>query len=95
MTNVVSLHGNKRWRAAIEYQHQTGPISIEHFFEQISDLHLIIEHGPDWNTMIRCIVTVNRGDDGTQQHSTEQARPYARRQDVQSAYPKGSGRVSE
>jgi hypothetical protein len=38
----------------IEFASHNGPITIEHFFEEISDLHLIIEHGPDWNTLTRC-----------------------------------------
>ena len=73
MTNVFTLHGDKRWKAVAEYQHENGPISIEHFFEEISDLHLIVEHGPDWNTLIRCTVTLNRHDGGEEQNSVEQA----------------------
>lgn len=46
MTNLVTLHGDKRWKAVLEYQHENGPISIEHFLEEIAELHLIIEHGP-------------------------------------------------
>jgi hypothetical protein len=74
MTNVVTLHGDKRWKAVVEYQHENGPISIEHFFEEISDLHLIVEHGPDWNTLVLCTVTLNRHDGGEEQNSVEQAR---------------------
>lgn len=80
MSNVVTLHGDKRWKAVIEYAHQNGPIIIEHFFEEISDLHLIIEHGPDWNTLTRCLVTLNRADDGAEQNSVEQARRFERTQ---------------
>ncbi len=29
--------------------------------------HLIIEHGPDWNFLIRCTVTLNRQDGGEEQ----------------------------
>lgn len=74
MSNVVSLHGDKRWRAVIEYGHENGPITIEHFFEQVSDLHDIIEHGPDWNTLVNCVVTLNRPDGGEEQNSTQQTR---------------------
>ena len=74
MTNVVNLYGEKRWRAVIEYQHQTGPISIEHFFEEIAELHNIIERGPEWSTLIRCTVTLNRDDEGGQQNASEKAQ---------------------
>ncbi|RIK97576.1 MAG: hypothetical protein DCC74_07195 [Proteobacteria bacterium] len=74
MNNVVTLHAEKRWKAVIEYRSDEGVTSVEHYFEEISDLHLIIEHGPDWNLLIRCIVTLNRPDDGEEQNSVEKAR---------------------
>lgn len=73
MSNVVTLHGDKRWRAVIEYQSANGPIVVEHFIEEIRDLHDIIEHGPDWNTLSRCTVTLNRPDGGEEQDSVEKA----------------------
>jgi hypothetical protein len=73
MNNVVTLYGEKRWKAVIDYRTDDGPKSVEHYFEEISDLHLIIEHGPDWNFLIRCTVTLNRPDDGEEQNSTGKA----------------------
>ncbi|WP_137113960.1 hypothetical protein [Mesorhizobium sp. GR13] len=73
MSNVVTLHADKRWKAVIDYSTDEGPTSVEHYFEEISDLHLIIEHGPNWNFLIRCIVTLNRPDDGEEQNSVEKA----------------------
>lgn len=74
MTNIVTLHGDKRWKALIEYRTDEGPRSVEHFFEEISDLHHIIGHGPDWNTLIRCTVTLSRADDGGEQNRVEMKR---------------------
>lgn len=74
MSNVVTLHEDKRWKAVIEYETGDGPKNTEHYFEEISDLHLIIEHGPDWNSLIRCTITLNRPDHGEQQNSAEKAR---------------------
>jgi len=79
MNNIVTLHTDRRWRAVIEFASQNGPITIEHFFEEISDLHLIIEHGPDWNTLTRCTVTLNRPDDGSDQNSLEKAMQHERK----------------
>ena len=73
MGNVVTLHGDKRWKAAIDYRGTKGVESVEHYFEEISDLHLIIEHGPDGNLLVRCVVTLNRSDDGEEQNSAEKA----------------------
>jgi hypothetical protein len=79
VSNVVNLHGDKRWKAVTEYAHENGPIVIEHYFEEIGDLHNIIEQGPDWNTLVKCTVTLNRGDGGEQQESKQQARQHQHR----------------
>ena len=73
MNNVVTLHADKRWKAVIEYRTDEGPKSIEHYFEEIFDLHLIVEHGPDGTLLIRCTVTLNRPDNGEEQNSFEKA----------------------
>lgn len=73
MSNIVTLHADKRWKAIIEYRGDGGPKTVEHYFEEIADLHVIIEHGPDWNFLIRCTVTLNRADDGEEQNSVEKA----------------------
>lgn len=74
MSNIITLHAARRWKAVVEYRTDDGHESVEHFFEEISDLHLIIEHGPDWNQLIRCTVTLNRPDGGEEQNSSEKAR---------------------
>jgi len=73
MGEVITLHGNKRWKAVLEYRTGEGPKSVEHYLEEISELHIIIEHGPDWNFLIRCTVTLNRSDDGEEQNSSEKS----------------------
>ena len=75
MTNVVSLHDEKRWKAVIQYRTESGSETVEHYFEEILDLHLIIEHGTDWNRIIRCTVMLNRADDGEDQKRQQQAIP--------------------
>lgn len=74
MTNVVTLHGSKRWKAVIEYNGENGLETSEHYFEEVSELHLIIEHGTDWNSLVRCTLTLNRNDGGEDQNSKEKAR---------------------
>jgi len=74
MSNVVTLHAEKRWKAVIDYRTSWGgEQSVEHYFEEIADLHLIIEHGPDWNFLVRCTLTLNRADDGEDQNSASKA----------------------
>jgi hypothetical protein len=74
MSNVVTLHLDKRWKAVLEYAGEHGSETATHYFEEVSELHLIIEHGTDWNRLIRCVLTLNRTDDGGAQNSQEKAR---------------------
>ena len=47
-----------RWKAECYYQNEKVPEVFR--FEEIEDLHDIIEQGPDWNTLDRVVVTLNR-----------------------------------
>ena len=48
-----------RWLATITYRTARGPIEVEHHFEEIADLDGLVEHGPDWNTIIAITVRLN------------------------------------
>ena len=40
-----------RWNAEIIYLTDDGENVVEHFIEEIEDLHDLVEAGPDWNTI--------------------------------------------
>jgi hypothetical protein len=71
-SNVFTLHGEKRWRAVVEYEHANGPVTLQHLFEELSELPGLIERGPDWSALIRCTITLNRPDDGSGQNRMAQ-----------------------
>lgn len=48
-----------RWRAVALYRTANGSIDVEHFFDEIADLHDLIERGPHWDTLISCTITRN------------------------------------
>ena len=64
--NIFTLSTDKRWKAVIEHSGDGEPQLAEHYFEEISELHLIIERGPAWNRFVRCTITLNRDDDDEQ-----------------------------
>ena len=72
MSNVIRMHGAKQWRAMLEYSGPGGAILIEHYFEEVRELHAIIEHGPDRKTLIKCTLTLNRPDGDEAQEALEQ-----------------------
>jgi hypothetical protein len=48
----------KRWMAELHYRGQDEPAVVS--FEEIYQLHMIVERGPDWNLLDRVVVTLNR-----------------------------------
>jgi hypothetical protein len=49
---------NKRWMAEITYRNGVEPLIVQ--FEEILELHNIVENGPDWNEIEQIVVTLNR-----------------------------------
>lgn len=50
----------KRWKAVATYRSDHGQIDVEHEFEEIADLHDILERGPDWSCLIDVRITLAR-----------------------------------
>ena len=46
-----NCEGDFRWIAVVTYRTESGPVDVEHHFEEMVELHNIIERGPDWNTI--------------------------------------------
>ena len=48
-----------RWRADIEYRSENGGNVVSHYFQEIEELHDVIEGGPHFDTLVKCVVTLN------------------------------------
>ena len=48
-----------RWIAVVTYRSESGPIEVDHHFEELEELQRLIERGPDWNTIVSIVVTLN------------------------------------
>jgi hypothetical protein len=48
-----------RWKALCLYRTEAGMVDVEHQFEEIADLHNLIERGPHWGTLMSCTITLN------------------------------------
>jgi uncharacterized protein YllA (UPF0747 family) len=49
-----------RWIATIFYRSDAGLVDVDHDFEEIEELHSIVERGPDWHTIDRIEVRLVR-----------------------------------
>ena len=50
----------KRWKVVLEHRTDFGPIETDFYIEELDEIAGLIERGPDWNTLIRIVVTLNR-----------------------------------
>jgi hypothetical protein len=48
-----------RWIAVVTYRSESRPIEVDHHFEELEELSRLIERGPDWNTIVSIVVTLN------------------------------------
>jgi hypothetical protein len=40
-----------RWLIEIDYRTENGSVTVDHHVEELEELHDVVEHGPDWNTI--------------------------------------------
>jgi hypothetical protein len=48
-----------RWLIEIGYRTESGSITVDHYVEELEDLHDVVERGPDWNTIEEIRVHLN------------------------------------
>jgi hypothetical protein len=48
-----------RWLAEVVYRTQRWLVDVDYVFEELAELHAIIERGPDWNAVERIVLTLN------------------------------------
>lgn len=52
-----------RWHAAIKFRTDHGSETVAHKIEELEQLQGIVEHGPDWNTIIEIRIVLARASD--------------------------------
>lgn len=63
----------KRWMAEITYRDEREPL-IEQF-EELYELHHVVEVGPDWNDIEQIVITLNRSSAMPRQEDTASGEP--------------------
>ena len=48
-----------RWLAVVTYRGEAGPIEVDYQFEELEELHTLIERGPHFDTIVSIVVTFN------------------------------------
>ena len=52
----------KRWLVVATYFTDSGEIDVEHFIEELLEIHDIIERGPSWYTLKKISIYHNRDE---------------------------------
>ena len=63
----------RRWKVDIEYRSEEGGQLATHYVEEIEELQGIIEWGPHFDTIVKCVITVNRQSGEIPRLTKEQA----------------------
>lgn len=50
-----------RWHAVVTYRGDAGPVEVPHDFEELRQLHDLVERGRDWQTIEQIVITYARG----------------------------------
>lgn len=51
-----------RWYAIIWYSTDLGPNGVAHDIEELEELQALVERGPDWRTIEKIEITLQRFD---------------------------------
>jgi hypothetical protein len=49
-----------RWKAVLEYRSEHGIVDVEHAMEEPDELQDIVERGPDWNSLVKITIVLDR-----------------------------------
>lgn len=49
-----------RWHAVINYRTDSGVVDVHHDLEELEELQNLVERGPDWNTIVDIVITLQR-----------------------------------
>ena len=47
-----------RWHAVVTYRSKVGLTQTVHEFEELAELHDIVEHGPNWDCITNIVITI-------------------------------------
>jgi hypothetical protein len=53
------LKEHPRWCAIVGYRTRNGLVDVDHLFEELHELHDLIERGPDWETIESITINLN------------------------------------
>lgn len=59
----MSKNAAMRWQVTIWYRTNGGSLDVQHAVEEIDDVAVLVERGPDWNTIEKIEIELARKSD--------------------------------
>ena len=70
---MAKITEEARWRAVVHYRSEVGTVDVEHWVEELDEIHDLVERGPHWDTIKK--ITIHRVNHVTGKRLTlEQAK---------------------
>jgi hypothetical protein len=62
-----------RWHAVVGYKTETGVVDVHHDIDELEEIQMLVERGPDWNTITEITITlaIRSHDDLTVEQSLD------------------------
>jgi hypothetical protein len=55
----IKIMKNPRWLVEVDYRTVHGTVTVDHHIEELHELHMKAEPGPDWNTIEQIRIVLN------------------------------------
>jgi hypothetical protein len=62
-----------RWHAIVGYKTDSGVVDVHHDIDELEEIQMLVERGPDWNTITEIVITlaIRSHDDLTVEQSLD------------------------
>jgi hypothetical protein len=50
-----------RWHAVVGYKTDSGVVEVHHDIDELEEIQMLVERGPDWNTITEITITWRSG----------------------------------
>jgi hypothetical protein len=54
----MSDDATHRWHAVVNYRTDTGIVDVHHDIDELEEIQMRVERGPDWNTIVDIVITL-------------------------------------
>jgi hypothetical protein len=54
----MTENASHRWHAVVGYKTEAGVVDVHHDIDELGEIEMLVERGPDWNTITEITITL-------------------------------------